>query len=162
MLAEAGGLSDAEVQGVRTAALLHDIGNMAVPEHILAKPTPLTPEEFERVKNHPRVGAEILRNVPFGAPVADWCSAITNGGTASGIRPVCAARPSRSARASSPSPTATARCRADRPYRPARTEAAAIAALREEAGTAFDPALVDLLIGAADRSIATAPPTLAG
>ena len=70
-LAEAAGLSDAEVQAVRTAALLHDIGNMAVPEHILAKPDALTPEEFERVKIHPRVGAEILRNVPFGAPVSE-------------------------------------------------------------------------------------------
>ena len=59
-LAEAAGLSDAEVQAVRTAALLHDIGNMAVPEHILSKPEALTPEEFERVKIHPRVGAEIL------------------------------------------------------------------------------------------------------
>ena len=70
-LAEAAGLSDAEVQAVRTAALLHDVGNMAVPEHILSKPEALTPEEFERVKIHPRVGAEILRNVPFGAPVSE-------------------------------------------------------------------------------------------
>ena len=68
-LAEACGLSDVDVQAVRTAALLHDVGNMAVPEHILAKPGKLTPEEFERIKIHPRVGAEILRNVPFGAPV---------------------------------------------------------------------------------------------
>ena len=44
---------------------------MAVPEHILSKPEALTPEEFERVKIHPRVGAEILRNVPFGAPVSE-------------------------------------------------------------------------------------------
>jgi len=62
-LAEASGLSDGEVQAVRMAALLHDIGNMAVPEHILAKPEALTPEEFERVKIHTRVGAEILRDV---------------------------------------------------------------------------------------------------
>src|SRR3977135_2234646 len=68
MLAEAAGLSDAEIQAVRTAALLHDIGNMAVPEHILSKPEALTPEEFERVKIHPRGGAEIIRNVPFAAP----------------------------------------------------------------------------------------------
>ena len=56
---------------MRTAALLHDIGNMAVPEHILSKPDSLTPEEFERVKIHPRVGAEILRNVAFGVPVSE-------------------------------------------------------------------------------------------
>ena len=71
LLAEAAGMSDAEIQSVRTAALLHDIGNMAVPEHILASPNALTPEEYERVKIHPRVGAEILRDVPFGAPVAE-------------------------------------------------------------------------------------------
>ena len=70
-LAEAAGLSDREVQAVRTAALLHDVGNMAVPEHILSKPDALTPEEFERVKIHPRVGADILRNVSFGAPVGE-------------------------------------------------------------------------------------------
>src|SRR5688572_24833562 len=71
MLAEAAGMSDADMQAVRAAALLHDVGNMAVPEHILAKPGPLTPEEFERVKIHPRVGAQILRDVPFAAPVAE-------------------------------------------------------------------------------------------
>jgi putative nucleotidyltransferase with HDIG domain len=70
-LAEAAGLSDSDVQAVRTAALLHDIGNMAVPEHILSKPDALTPEEFDRVKIHPRVGAEILKNVPFATPVSD-------------------------------------------------------------------------------------------
>src|SRR5688572_20367764 len=58
LLAEASGMSDADIQAVRAAALLHDIGNMAVPEHILAKPGKLTPEEFERVKIHPRVRSE--------------------------------------------------------------------------------------------------------
>lgn len=72
MLAEAAALSDTDVQAVRTAALLHDIGNMAVPEHILSKPDKLTPEEFERVKVHPRVGADILRDIPFGAPVCEF------------------------------------------------------------------------------------------
>ena len=44
----------------KTAALLHDIGKLAVPEHILAKPGPLTPEEFQKVQAHPQVGADII------------------------------------------------------------------------------------------------------
>jgi diguanylate cyclase (GGDEF)-like protein/putative nucleotidyltransferase with HDIG domain len=64
------GMSPAEVQGVRTAALLHDIGKLAVPEHILSKPGPLTQEEFSKVKIHPQIGAEIIGSVPFPYPVA--------------------------------------------------------------------------------------------
>src|SRR5262245_23622818 len=146
MLAEAAGLSDAEVQAVRTAALLHDVGNMAVPEHILSKPEALTPEEFERVKIHPRVGAEILKKVPFGAPVGElvlchherWDGL----GYPAGLRGESIPLGARI--------LAIADCystlQAARPYRPARTEGAALAVLREYAGTAFDPALVDLLI----------------
>ena len=69
-LGKAAGLDEAELHAVRTAALLHDIGNLAVPEHILAKTTQLTFEEFEKVKIHSRVGADILKNVPFAVPVA--------------------------------------------------------------------------------------------
>jgi diguanylate cyclase (GGDEF)-like protein/putative nucleotidyltransferase with HDIG domain len=153
-LAEAAGLSDADVQAVRTAALLHDIGNMAVPEHILSKPEALTPEEFERVKIHPRVGADILRNVPFGAPVSDlvlchherWDGLGYPGGLrGSDIPP--------GARV-----LAIADCystlQADRPYRPARTDREAVALLREYAGTAFDPALVELFIARLNMSAA--------
>jgi diguanylate cyclase (GGDEF)-like protein/putative nucleotidyltransferase with HDIG domain len=69
-LAKAVGLSEPEIQGVRTAALLHDIGKLAVPEHILSKPGPLTQEEFQKVRIHPQVGAEIIAAVPFPYPVA--------------------------------------------------------------------------------------------
>jgi diguanylate cyclase (GGDEF)-like protein/putative nucleotidyltransferase with HDIG domain len=71
-LAEALGMSPSDVQGVRTAALLHDIGKLAVPEHILAKPGPLTREEREKIESHPQVGAEILGGVPFPYPVAPY------------------------------------------------------------------------------------------
>jgi len=146
MLAEAAGLSDADVQAVRTAALLHDIGNMAVPEHILSKPDALTPEEFERVKIHPRVGADILRRVPFGAPVSDlvlchherWDGLGYPAGVAGEDIPI-GARILAIADAFST-------LQSHRPYRPARSEAEAIAVLQEFAGSAFDPALVDLLI----------------
>jgi diguanylate cyclase (GGDEF)-like protein len=168
-LAEAAGLSDAEVQGVRTAALLHDVGNMAVPEHILSKPEALTPEEFERVKIHPRVGAEILKNVPFAAPVSElvlchherWDGL----GYPAGLRGENIPLGARI--------LAIADCystlQADRPYRPGRTDVDAAAVLREYAGTAFDPTLVDLLLARlqlssesdADETIENAPDGLA-
>ena len=55
---------------MKTAALLHDIGKLAVPEHILSKPGPLTQEEFQKIRVHPQVGAEIISAVPFPYPVA--------------------------------------------------------------------------------------------
>ncbi len=64
------GLAPNEVEALRTAALLYDIGELAVPEHIILKPGPLTPEEYEKVKIHPAVAAEILEQVNFPYPVA--------------------------------------------------------------------------------------------
>ena len=63
------GLSDAELNALRAASMLHDIGKLAVPEQILSKPGKLTPEEFDRMKIHPIVGAEILDRVQFPYPV---------------------------------------------------------------------------------------------
>jgi diguanylate cyclase (GGDEF)-like protein/putative nucleotidyltransferase with HDIG domain len=64
------GAPESEMQALRAASLLHDIGKLAVPDYILSKPGRLTPEEFDRVKIHPEVGAEILRRVQFPYPVA--------------------------------------------------------------------------------------------
>src|SRR5579884_2221248 len=63
------GLSDDELNALRAASLLHDIGKLAVPEHIISKPGKLTAEEFEKMKIHPLVGAEILEEVDFPYPV---------------------------------------------------------------------------------------------
>jgi diguanylate cyclase (GGDEF)-like protein/putative nucleotidyltransferase with HDIG domain len=62
-------VSGAELEALHAAALLHDIGKLAVPEHIISKPGRLTPEEFEKMKIHPLVGAEILERVRFPYPV---------------------------------------------------------------------------------------------
>jgi diguanylate cyclase (GGDEF)-like protein/putative nucleotidyltransferase with HDIG domain len=64
------GFPESEIEAVRAAALLHDIGKLAIPEHIINKPGRLTPEEFEKMKIHTQVGAEILQRVAFPYPVA--------------------------------------------------------------------------------------------
>ena len=64
------GLTVDEQHALQAAALLHDIGKLAVPEHIISKPGRLTPDEFEKMKIHPVVGAEILERVRFPYPVA--------------------------------------------------------------------------------------------
>ncbi len=63
------GLNEEDCNALRAASLLHDIGKLAVPEHIISKPGRLTPEEFEKMKIHPVVGAEILERVKFPYPV---------------------------------------------------------------------------------------------
>ncbi len=63
------GMSQGDLEALRAASLLHDIGKLAVPEHIISKPGRLTPEEFEKMKIHPVVGAEILERVNFPYPV---------------------------------------------------------------------------------------------
>jgi diguanylate cyclase (GGDEF)-like protein/putative nucleotidyltransferase with HDIG domain len=68
-VAKALNVSPAEMEALHAAALLHDIGKLAVPEHIISKPGRLTPEEFEKMKIHPVVGAEILERVRFPYPV---------------------------------------------------------------------------------------------
>jgi diguanylate cyclase (GGDEF)-like protein/putative nucleotidyltransferase with HDIG domain len=145
-LAGALGMSETEIQGVKTAALLHDIGKLAVPEHILSKPGPLTQEEFQKIRAHPKVGAEIIGAVPFPYPVAPlilshherW----DGKGYPHGLRgediPL-------GARILSVVDYFDA-LMAERPYHKAMSYDAAIALLRQEAGKGLDPVIVDKFI----------------
>jgi putative nucleotidyltransferase with HDIG domain len=62
-LSAAMNLTPAMIETIRVASLLHDIGKIGVPDHILLKPGPLTPEEFENIRRHPALGADILSNI---------------------------------------------------------------------------------------------------
>ncbi len=64
-------LSKEQTEGIRVAGLIHDIGKIAVPAEILAKPSRLSDKEFLFVKEHPRVGYEILKNIKFPWPIAE-------------------------------------------------------------------------------------------
>jgi diguanylate cyclase (GGDEF)-like protein/putative nucleotidyltransferase with HDIG domain len=63
------GLSESELDALRAASVLHDIGKLAIPDYITSKAGKLTPEEFEKMKIHPIVGAEILSHMKFPYPV---------------------------------------------------------------------------------------------
>jgi len=145
-LARALGMSDTEIQGVKTAALLHDIGKLAVPEHILSKPGPLTQEEFQKIRIHPQVGAEIISGVPFPYPVAPlilshherWDGKGYPGGLKAEEIPL-------GARILSVVDYFDA-LMSERPYHKAMSFDAAIGLLRQESGKALDPRVVAIFI----------------
>ncbi|HVL65829.1 MAG TPA: HD domain-containing phosphohydrolase [Vicinamibacterales bacterium] len=145
-LARALGMSENDIQGVKTAALLHDIGKLAVPEHILSKPGPLTPEEFQKIRAHPKTGADIISAVPFPYPVAPlilshherW----DGKGYPSGLKgdeiPL-------GARILSVVDYFDA-LMAERPYHKAMPFDAALALLKQESGKALDPTVVGTFV----------------
>ena len=65
------GWSEVRLEGLRLAAMVHDVGKIGIPSEILNKPGRLTQDEFELVKAHPEIGYSILKNIPFTWPVAD-------------------------------------------------------------------------------------------
>ncbi|MGA1985251.1 MAG: HD domain-containing phosphohydrolase, partial [Candidatus Sulfotelmatobacter sp.] len=138
-------LPEGEIEALRAAALLHDIGKLAVPEQIINKPGKLTPEEFEKMKVHPLVGAEILERVAFPYPVAPivrshherWDGTGYPEGLSAleipiGAR-ILAAVDCLDALAS------------HRQYRPALPLVEAMAKVKEKAGSWFDPQVVKIL-----------------
>ncbi len=145
-MAKAVGLSPAEIQGVKTAALLHDIGKLAVPEHILSKPGPLTQEEFQKIRIHPEVGAEIIAAVPFPYPVAPiilshherW----DGKGYPQGLKAEEIPIGARILTIVDYFDAVTT----ERPYHKALTHESAVGLLKHESSRALDPALVDIFI----------------
>jgi diguanylate cyclase (GGDEF)-like protein/putative nucleotidyltransferase with HDIG domain len=145
-LARALGMSENEIQGVKTAALLHDIGKLAVPEHILSKPGPLTQEEFQKIRIHPQVGAEIISGVPFPYPVAPlilshherwdgkgYPSSLKGDEIPLGARILSVV-------------DYFDALMSERPYHKAMNFDAAIGLLRQESGKALDPRVVQMFI----------------
>jgi putative nucleotidyltransferase with HDIG domain len=144
-LAQELGLSEDETEALRAASVLHDIGKLAVPEHIIAKPGKLTPEEFDKMKIHPIVGAEILEQVDFPYPVVPIVRAHhekwDGSGYPAGLHgeeiPI-------GARILSAVDCLDALA-SDRQYRRALPLDDAMAKVASEAGTSFDPKVVSIL-----------------
>jgi putative nucleotidyltransferase with HDIG domain len=143
------GITDAALlQAIEAAALLHDTGKIAVPEHILNKPGKLTPAEFEKMKLHAPIGAEILASIEFPYPVVpivrhhheNWDGTGYPDGIEGTAIPI-------GARILSVVDCYDA-LTSDRPYRRRMTDEASVAILLERRGTMYDPAIVDSFIKA--------------
>jgi HD-GYP domain-containing protein (c-di-GMP phosphodiesterase class II) len=151
-VSEAMGLDEDQRHKARLTALLHDVGKVAVPNEIIRKPGPLTPEERTIIERHTLEGERMLKQVggllaDIGALVRSCHERWDGGGYPDGLagtdiplvaRIVCAC-------------DAFSAMTTDRSYRAAMTHEAAVAELRRCAGTHFDPAVVEALVAVADR-----------
>lgn len=132
-----------ELKAIEAAALLHDMGKLAVPEYILNKPGRLTPAEYDRMKLHAPLGADMLSAVGFPYPVVpivrhhheNWDGAGYPDGIAGEAIPIGARI------------LAVVDCydalRSDRPYRRALTPDQALEIVKQRRGSMYDPAVVD-------------------
>jgi putative nucleotidyltransferase with HDIG domain len=134
------------LKAIEAAALLHDMGKLAVPEHILNKPGKLTPAEFEKMKLHASVGADILSAIDFPYPVVpivrhhheNW-----NGtGYPDGIKGTDIPIGARILSVVDCFDALTS----DRPYRPKLSDEEALAILMERRGSMYDPLVVDTFV----------------
>jgi putative nucleotidyltransferase with HDIG domain len=143
-LAQSMGVKDeAQIRAIEAAALLHDMGKLAVPEYILNKPGPLTPAEFEKMKLHASVGADILSAIAFPYPVVPIVRHHHESWDGSGY-------PDRLSGAAIPIGArilAVVDCfdalTSDRPYRPRLSDKDALKILHDRRGTMYDPLVVD-------------------
>src|SRR4029078_9743203 len=141
------GVSDSEqISAIEAASLLHDMGKLAVPEYILNKPGPLTSAEFEKMKMHASVGADILSAISFPYPVVpivrhhheNWDGSGYPAGLSGADIPV-------GARILSVVDCFDA-LTSDRPYRPRLTDKEALRILNDRRGRMYDPLIVDTFV----------------
>jgi putative nucleotidyltransferase with HDIG domain len=146
-LAKALGITDEPtLKGIEAGALLHDTGKIAVPEHILNKPGKLTAEEYERMKTHVTIGADILSGIDFPYPVIPFVRHHHENWDGTGY-------PDRLSGEAIPLGArilSVVDCfdalTSDRPYRRALSTEAALDILRERSGTMYDPAVVEKFV----------------
>ncbi len=146
-LARALGVAGAdELKAIEAAALLHDTGKLAVPEHILNKPGKLTAAEFEAMKLHVDVGADILSSIEFPYPVVPIVRAHHESWDGTGYpRGLKGDDIPIGARILSVVDCYDA-LTSDRPYRPAMTQEQAMAIVLERRGSMYDPRVVDTFV----------------
>jgi GAF domain-containing protein len=132
------GLDGERQHGLRVAALLHDVGNIAVPTSILSKPAPLTEAELALMRTHVEEGCQLLADIDFGAPIADIVYQSHERFDGSGYpRGLQGEEIMLEARILAIADTVEAMC-SPRPYRPAAGMEAALEEINKGAGKRYD------------------------
>jgi putative nucleotidyltransferase with HDIG domain len=148
---ELGVKDDETIKAIEAAALLHDTGKIAIPEHILNKPGKLTPAEYDKMKLHAPIGAEILSAIDFPYPVVPIVRHHHENWDGTGY-------PDRIRGTDIPIGArilSVVDCydalTSDRPYRKRMTDEEALRILHERRGTMYDPLVVDVFTAAYKR-----------
>lgn len=146
------GITGARLDALETAALLHDVGKVVTPRHLLRKPGRLTPDEYCRIQHHAAVVPEVLGRLRFLEPVVPVIAEhhIHFDGAGYGQEPLPASDLSLEARILAVADSFDA-ITTHRPYRRALSRAYAFDELRRCAGTQFDPAVVDAFVAGLER-----------
>jgi diguanylate cyclase (GGDEF)-like protein/putative nucleotidyltransferase with HDIG domain len=144
-LAKELGLAEPEIKALQAGALLHDIGKLGVPEYILSKPGRLTPEEFERIKVHPSIGAEILDRVHFPYPVVPIVAAHHEKWDGTGYPKGLAGEQIPLGARILAAVDCLDALASDRQYRRALPLPEAMRVIASQSGTSFDPRVVSVL-----------------
>jgi putative nucleotidyltransferase with HDIG domain len=150
-LASRMGVEESELVQIRRGALLHDIGKMAIPDHILFKPEPLTDEEWDLMREHPRHALEMLAPITFLRPAIDipYCHHERWDGTGY-PRGLKGEEIPLAARIFAVVDVYDALA-SDRPYRKAVSAASALEYIRAQSGRHFDPQVVDRFLKMLDE-----------
>ncbi|WP_256992964.1 PAS domain S-box protein [Methylococcus capsulatus] len=136
-------LSEDEVQGIRLAAMVHDLGKIRIPAEILTKPGRLTPLEFDFIKTHSQVGYDILKDIAFPWPIADMVlqhhEKLDGSGYPQGLAGEAILLGARIIAVADVMEAMSSH----RPYRPGLGKEAALAELEARRGSWYDPRVVD-------------------
>lgn len=145
------GVDSDQLRWIRWGALLHDVGKIGIPDHILRKPGPLSDDEWAQMRQHPQIGHDMLYGIPFLRPALEIVlyhhERFDGSGYPNKLKADAIPLP---ARIFAVADTYDAIC-SNRPYRNGRSRDEAVEEIRRQAGKQFDPIMVRMFVRAINR-----------
>jgi putative nucleotidyltransferase with HDIG domain len=150
-IAEEYGLSQEHIDGVSIAGLIHDLGKISVPAEILSKPSRLTKNEFNLIKEHPQVGYDILKEIEFPWPIAKIVLQHHERLDGTGYPQGLSAKDTHIESRIIAVADVVEAMASHRPYRPGKGVPSALKEIVDHKGVRYDPDIVDACLQVFDR-----------